>query len=190
MPITCNLVLNPSQFQVRYVVNGETSPTFQVFPKITTLSPYNPSPFNSEQVPFLIPAAAEIFGFNVQALSGQGSAPVYWRVTLRYFHLNGTPIVSPGDPANNFGPFDFVSAGVSELLQQGQSSVLAGFTAFDPKNPWLFKADDLPLNIPVRLEITVSGSSDPNFGSLIDVPDDDPSNNAFSFWMMRCSLVA
>ena len=185
----CNLMLNPFHFQVVYHVNGKVSPTYQVSPGITTLSPFNPSPFNSERIPFLIPAAAELFGFNAQAVSGQGNDPVYWRVTLRYFQwINGndTLIVSPGDPARNFGPFSSVSGDVS-LLNPGQSSVLAGFTAFEPARPWLFKPGDLPLNTPVRLEITLSAFADSSFTQ--PVPDPDPSDNVLSFWVMRCGAA-
>jgi hypothetical protein len=187
VPITCDLALNPFQFQVRYVVNGETSPTFQVFPQITTLSQFNPSPFNSEQIPFLIPAAAEIFGFNAQAVSGQGGDPVYWRATLRCFQRiagNDTLIVNPGDPANNLGPFNFVEGDVSAPLNPGQSSALAGFTVFETVNPWLFKPGDLPLDTPVRLAITLSAFADSSFAQ--SVTDADPSNNELSFWVMRC----
>lgn len=70
--MTCDLMLNPLYFVVVHDVNGQTSPAYQVYPGITTLSPFNLSPFNSERTPFLLPAAVERFGFNAQADSAPG----------------------------------------------------------------------------------------------------------------------
>jgi len=180
----CNLMLNPFHFQVVYHVNGKVSPTYQVSPGITTLSPFNPSPFNSDLTPFLIPAAAEIFGFNAQADSAPGSDPVYWQVTIRFFQPppSNAIIVSPGDPSKNVAPFSFRTGDVTPIVNPGQHGQ-AGFTPVVADNIYLYHPKDLPLNTPVRLEITLSAFSDSAFTK--PVTDTDPSTNVLNFWLMR-----
>lgn len=182
--MACNLTLNPAFFNIKYGVNGHASPDYRVNPWVTTLSPFNPSPFNSELTPFLIPAAAEEFEFHVRVDSAPGGYPVHWRVSFSYFNPppGNAIIVSPGNPANNVASFSFRYGQVTEMVNPGTFDG-GGWEGFNANRIYGYQPGDLPVNIPVRLEITLQAYSDPAFTQ--PVTDTDPSNNVLNFWLMR-----
>jgi hypothetical protein len=175
-----NVRFDLNHFHLNYQVNGVTAPTYRVMPATQTY----PSPFNTESTPFLLPCTVERFGGEVAVnhLDPSGT-PVNWRVTARFFRVDGSIILSQG-LNQSVPPFDNRFANVTPPLNPG-TTASAGYTPINTSRAHAYQPQDFTFtpNTPVRMELTLTTFiADQTFETPII--DTDQSNNVLNIWLM------
>jgi hypothetical protein len=173
-----DLALNPSRFYLVYQVKSATSPVYQVLPP-----PGGGASFNDEKTPMLIPCDVQMFGGQLNVQSA-GPDVVYPRVTFELYRSDTKSfIVSHGFYGDV--TFDHLDMNISGALSAGQNED-AGFTPVSKVSDfkrWLYQPKELPANVPVRMDMAVSGFADSQF--LQGVNDPNPSNDVLQIWIAR-----
>ena len=81
--------------------------------------------------------------------------------------------------------FDHLDMDISGALSAGQNED-AGFTPVSKVSDfkqWLYQPKELPANVPVRMDMAVSGFSNPQFTQGVNDPN--PSNDVLQIWIVR-----
>jgi len=109
---------------------------------------------------------------------------VYPRVTFELYRSDTNSIIVSHGYYGNV-TFDHLDMNISSPLSAGQSED-AGFTPVSKVSDfkqWLYQPKDLPANVPVRMDMAVSGFSDSQFTQGVNDPN--PSNDVLKIWIMR-----
>lgn len=172
-----DLAIDPYRFFLVYQVKNKTAPVYQVLPQPGGAS------FNDADTPMLIPCAVQMFGGQLDVVSG-GPDDVYPRVTFDLVRGDtNAVIVSHG----YYGDvtFDHLDMNISAPVSAGGRQT-AGFTPVSKVSTfkrWLYQPKDLPANVPVRMDMTVSGFANSSF--TVGVNDANPTNDVQQVWIMR-----
>jgi hypothetical protein len=172
-----DLAINPYRFFLVYQVKNTTSPVYQVLPQPGGAS------FNDANTPMLIPCGVQMFGGQLNVQSA-GPDDVYPRVTFELYRSDTNSIIVSHGYSGNV-TFDHLDMNISALLAAGQSED-AGFTPVSKVSvfkDWLYQPKDLPANVPVRMDMAVSGFADSQFTQGVNDPN--PSNDVLKIWIMR-----
>jgi hypothetical protein len=113
-----------------------------------------------------------------------GPDDVYPRVTFELYRSD-TKNVIVSDGFYGDVTFDHLDMNISAQLSAGQSED-AGFTPISKVSAfkrWLYQPKDMPANVPVRMDMAVSGFADAQFTQGVNDPN--PSNDVLSIWIMR-----
>jgi len=173
-----DLALNPARFYLIYQVKNEASPVYQVLPP-----PGGGASFNDANTPMLIPCDVQMFGGQLNVQSA-GPDTVYPRVTFQLYRSDTKSfIVSHGFFGNV--TFDHLDMDISGALSAGQNED-AGFTPVSKVSDfkqWLYQPKELPANVPVRMDMAVSGFANAQFTQGVNDPN--PSNDLLQIWITR-----
>ncbi len=172
-----DLSIDAQRFFLVYQVKNETSPVYQVLPHPGTTT------FNDVDTPMLVPCNVQMFGGQLDVVSA-GPDEVYPRVTFELTRSDtNTIVVSHGYYGNV--TFDHLDMNISSPVSAGGRDT-AGFTPVSKVSQWkqwLYQPKDLPANVPVRMDMTVSGFADSSF--TVGVNDSNPTNDLTQVWIER-----